>query len=246
MAKMIDIEAVKPVSAYLAEPKGTAKAAILVVHEIWGLVDHVKDVADRFAEAGYIALAPELIDNAKFNSEEIANIQSSLFDPEKRNNVQTHLRELMAPVNEPDFADITIKRLSACFDYLYNLPAAYQKVAIIGFCFGGTYSFSLAVHEPRLLIALPFYGHSHHTVTELKQIKCPVRAYFGANDERLMAGLDDLTDRMKQAGVDFKAKVYQDTAHAFFNDSNPYAYNEPAAKDAWILVQTELDKVLNK
>lgn len=232
MPEMIEVAAQQPVKAYLTRPDGEAKGAVIVIHEVWGLNDHVKSVADRYAAEGYVALAPDLLSDT-IDTEAIAGLQVELFNPEKRNEVQPELRKHMTPMQNPEFGAETTERLKACFDYLYELPEARQKVAINGFCFGGTYSFNLAVVEPRLKIALPFYGHSDHSVEELKKISCPVYLFLGERDERLVAGLPGLTERMQEAGVDFHSKVYPDCGHAFFNDTNPYAYDEAAAQDAW-------------
>ncbi|HUD06570.1 MAG TPA: dienelactone hydrolase family protein [Candidatus Saccharimonadales bacterium] len=244
MGKLIKIEADKSISCYLAEPETQPRGAIIVIHEVWGLVDHIKSVADRLAQEGFVALAPSLLEHSDFDSAAITKLQEALFDPEKRNSVQPELRKLMAPSQEPDFGELTIKRVKACFDYLYKQPEVNGKVAVIGFCFGGTYSFSLAVAEPRLALALPFYGHTDQAVDELREIKCPIRAFYGENDERLMSGLPDLTERMKEAGVNFVSKVYPNCGHAFFNDSNRFAYNEAAAEDAWVKVKSELGQVM--
>jgi carboxymethylenebutenolidase len=245
MGNMIEVNADEVVDAYLAMPDSTPKGAIIVIHEVWGLMDHIKSIAHRFAKEGYIALAPELLKVLDLKSDEATKLQQDLFNPETRNNVQPRLRELMAPIQEPEFGEKTAGRIKACFDYLYNLPEANKSVAIIGYCFGGTYSFALATKEPRLKIALPFYGHSDQPVEELKNIKCPVRAFYGENDENLMSKLPDLKQRMADAGVDFESKVYPDAGHAFFNDSNPYAYNEAAAKDAWTLVKEDLSSAMS-
>ncbi|HUC88124.1 MAG TPA: dienelactone hydrolase family protein [Candidatus Binatia bacterium] len=246
MGKMIDISADKSIEAYLASPAEGAKGAIIVIHEVWGLTGHIKSVADRYASEGYIALAPGLLSNSVFDSKKVAELQKAIFDPARRNSVQPELRQLMAPMQEPDFGELTVSRLQACFDYLYKLPEAHQKVAVNGFCFGGTYSFSLAIVQPKIVIALPFYGHSDQPVDELKNITCPVHAFFGQNDERLISQLPDLKKRMKAAGVDFTAKAYPNCGHAFFNDSNPLAHNKAAATDAWATVLSLLSEVMNR
>ena len=146
-------------------------------------------------------------------------------------------------MREPEFGRVTIERLRSVFDYIYDFEETKQKIAVIGFCFGGSYSYSLSTIEPRLKLALPFYGHADQSVEELSKIKCPVRAFYGENDYRLIEGLVDLKERMKEAGVDYKVKVYKDSGHAFFNDSNSKAYNKEAATDAWNEVITELDKL---
>lgn len=245
MGKMIEINADIATPAYLATPKVEPKGAIIVIHEVWGLVDHIQSIADRYAAEGYIALAPSLLDNSTFDSKKVAELQAAIFDPVKRNTVQPELRKLMAPMQEPEFGEITVSRLQNCFDYLYKLPEVHQKVGVTGFCFGGSYSFSLATVEPRLIIALPFYGHSDQPVDVLKNITCPVHAFFGQDDERLISGLPDLEKRMKEAKVDFTAKVYPDCGHAFFNDSNPLAYNQAAADDAWTTVLGLLSEAMS-
>jgi carboxymethylenebutenolidase len=243
MGKMIQIKADKAIDAYEAVPVGEAKGAVIVIHEVWGLTDHIKSIADRFAESGWLAVAPELLDVLDFKSGEIAELQASIFDPKRRNAVQPRMRELMAPMQEPGFGQLTTDRLKACFDYLYDQPESKQTVAVSGFCFGGSYSFALAVAEPRLKLALPFYGHADQPAEELSKIACPVRLFLGQNDERLISQLPGLEQRMAEAKVDFQAKVYPDCGHAFFNDSNPLAYNQSAATDAWQKVQAELAKV---
>jgi carboxymethylenebutenolidase len=234
MAKtMITIPSQPVTPAWLSRPDGEAKGGVIVIHEVWGLTDHIKSVADRFATAGYLALAPDLFSETEVDTGAMEGLQEALFDPEQRNQIQPELRKLMTPLQKPEFGATVTTRLQACFEYLYNLPEAHQRVAVVGFCFGGTYSFSLAVEEPRLKLAVPFYGHSDDTADELKHITCPIRAFYGEQDERLFSGLPDLTAKMKAAGVDFEAKVYPACGHAFFNDSNPHAYNPEAAQDAW-------------
>jgi carboxymethylenebutenolidase len=245
MGKMIEVQSDRVVNAYLAEPSGEPKGGIIVIQEVWGLDDHIKTVVDRFAAEGYVALAPSFFELDDVSSEEITKLKTDLFDEVKRVAIQPRLRELTAPMHDPEFGKLTTTRLRACFDYLYDLPSTNQKVAVIGFCFGGTYSYGLAVVEPRLKIALPFYGHSDHSVEELRGITCPIRAFYGQNDQGLIDGLDDLKSRMAQAGVDYKAKVYPDCGHAFFNDSNPVVYNQAAAEDAWAIVKSELASVMS-
>lgn len=231
---MIEIKSDPALRAYLAKPDDGARGGVILIHEVWGLVDHTKDVAERIAGEGYVVLAPDLLSDA-LDVKTLGGLQEGLFDPARRNQIQPQLRQLMAPMNSPEFGQRTLTRLKACFNYLYDLPEVRQKVAVIGYCFGGSYSFTLAVNEPRLKLAVPFYGNCDYSVSELKQITCPVRAFYGQNDAGIVPQLPDLKKRMKEAGVDFRAKVYPICGHAFFNDTNRFAYNEAAAKDAWQL-----------
>jgi carboxymethylenebutenolidase len=174
---MLEISASnEAVPAYLAEPTGDVKGGIIVIHEIWALNDHTKSIADRFAAEGYLALAPNLLTVLDI-TEHAAQLQADLFNPEKRNEAQPKIRAMMAPIQEPGFAEKTITNVKACFDFLYDKPETKQRVAVNGYCFGGSYSYSLAINEPRLKAAIPFYGHVSTDVDELKKITCPLRAF---------------------------------------------------------------------
>src|SRR5665213_195312 len=163
---------------YLVHPEGPVKGALIVIHEVWGLTDHIKSIADRLAKEGYIALAPDLFSGNGIDIEALSGLQSQLFDPEKRAAVQPKLRELMAPIQAPEFGAITLDKTQVCFDYLENLDGINGRVGITGFCFGGSYSFSLAVHQPKLKVSIPFYGHADFSVDELKNISCPILAFY--------------------------------------------------------------------
>lgn len=243
MGKMINVTADLSLPAYLATPEGKPKGGVLVIHEVWGLTDHIQSVADRVAAAGYVALAPDLLGRANVDLNQLRELQEGLFDPERRNAVQPRLRELMTPLQNPEFGAATAARLRQCFDYLYTMPETQQRVSVLGFCFGGTYSFTLATLEPRLVAAIAYYGHADQTVEDLQHITCPVLAFYGERDEALVSKLPDLIDRMEQAGIDFQCKVYPGCGHAFFNDTNKFAYNEQAASDAWQLTLALQERV---
>lgn len=223
----------KKFPVYVTEPTGPVKGGLIVVHEVWGLVDHIKRVADRFAAESYLVVAPDLLSDTKMDEQVGVKLQHDLFDPQTRNQAQPAMREFMAPLNAPGFADETIAKLKVCFDYLFDQAQTHQQVAVAGFCFGGTYSFSLAVAEPRLKAVVPFYGHADYGVDQLKHISCPILAFYGQQDKGLMDGLDTLKNNMQEANVDFTTQVYPDCGHAFFNDTNIFAYNQTAATDAW-------------
>lgn len=222
-----------PFEVYEARPAGKIKGGLIVIEEVWGLTDHIKNIADRFAAEGYYVVSPELLSETHIK-EHADTLMLDLFNPEKRNEAQPKLRELMAPMREPDFGEKTLARAKACFDHLYDKPETRQWVAVTGFCFGGSYSFALATAEPRLKAAVPFYGHANlEDPAALQRIACPILAFYGEKDENLMKSLPELKDKLAAAGVDFTAQVYSGCGHAFFNDTNPFAYNEAAAKDAW-------------
>jgi len=231
MGKIINIDVSgQALEVYESAPAGDIKGGLIVIEEVWGLTDHIKSVADRFAAEGYYVLSPELLGETHIK-EHAAELMLDLFNPEKRNEAQPKLRQLMTPMQEPDFGKKTLERVKTCFDYLFDKPETKQWVAVAGFCFGGSYSFALAAAEPRLKAAVPFYGHAD--VENTKQIKCPVLAFYGEKDENLMKDLPALQQAMQTADVEFTAQVYPGCGHAFFNDTNPFAYHETAAADAW-------------
>ncbi len=219
---------------YISKPSGDVKGGLILIHEVWGMNDHIRDVAERYSKEGYLVYAPDLVSDTGIEELITVQLQQDLFNPEKRNQVQPKLRELMAPIQSPDFAKKTVASLKKIFEQLYNESVTNQKVAVIGFCFGGTYSYNLAVVEPRLQAAIPYYGHCDQPAEKLRSIQAPILSFYGQNDVALVSSLPDLENRMHNAEVDFSYKVYPDCGHAFFNDSNPYAYNENAAKDSWI------------
>ncbi|WP_427015705.1 dienelactone hydrolase family protein [Pseudarthrobacter sp. P1] len=209
------------------------KGGLIVLHEVWGLVDHTKDVADRFAAEGYLVVAPDLLGGVGPAPKLVAELQGKMHDPKTRAEIQPQLRELMAPMQAPGFGEKTLAGVRACFDYLSGIDAVAGLIGITGFCFGGSYSFSLAVAEPRLKAAVPFYGHGDFTPEQLRGITAPILAFYGEKDERLMSSLPALRSAMAEAGVDFTAVVYPDASHAFFNDTNEWTYREEDSDDAW-------------
>ncbi|MBG6224566.1 carboxymethylenebutenolidase [Arthrobacter sp. CAN_A2] len=224
-----------PLSAYVARPDGPVRGGLVLIHEVWGLVSHTRDVADRFAREGYVVVAPDLLADQGITEETTAGLGEALFGPDEaaRNEAQPKLRALLAPLQNPEFGVLTTERVRACFTFLHDDAEVAGRVGITGFCFGGTYSFSLAVHEPRLLACAPFYGHADFSGEELSRITAPVLAFYGDEDGGLIAGLPALETAMAEAGVDFTAVVYPGAGHAFFNDSNRFAYRAEAAEDAW-------------
>ena len=138
MGKMIDIET--SFKGYLAEPDGNVRGGVIVIHEVWGLVDQTKSVADRLAAEGYVALAPDLLSDTEIAEAATPAMQEALFDPERRNGVQTQLRQLMAPMMAPEFGARTLAKVRHTFDALYDLDGVDGRVAVWGFCFGGTYT----------------------------------------------------------------------------------------------------------
>jgi len=231
MAHLIELPVV---SAYVAEPEGQPRGALVLIHEIWGLVDHIRDVADRFAAQGYLVIAPDILSNAGVSPEVGDELQRLVFhsDEQTRTDAQPVLREKLAASNAPEYAAWAVAALSTAVDYLEAQPGVDGRIAVLGFCFGGGYSFALAAADPRVRAAVPFYGYPPEP-TSVATIGCPVLAFYGDNDERLMSSLPALTAGMADAGVAFTAQTYEGAGHAFFNDTNSITYVPDAAADSF-------------
>ncbi|WP_258068787.1 dienelactone hydrolase family protein [Arthrobacter sp. N199823] len=245
MGTMIDfVAAGQGFQGYRSEPQGQARGAVLVIHEIWGLNPHTRDIADRFAAAGYLAVAPDLMGLAGLDAVLLAELGERRADPAARAEVQPLIREATAPMNSPEMAARTKAGVAAVFDYLNATSEGMDRTAVVGFCFGGTYAFSLAAAEPRLAAAVPFYGHANYSPEDLASISCPILAFYGANDTALMDALPELTAKMHQAHVDFRPTVFPEAGHAFFNDTNATVYREGPALAAWSMTLEFLEQEL--
>jgi carboxymethylenebutenolidase len=228
------------IPAYLIEPEAGSKKGIILIHEVWGLNANMRSLSDRLSAEGYMVLAPDLIAHTGITEKVDQSILARLPDPATKDEAQKELRAALAPISTPEFGRETTERLMLCYDYLKN-EMKCKQVAVMGFCFGGTYSFHLAAHAP-LAGALPFYGHAPKA-DELKNISCPVLAFYGEKDTNLVSDLPRLANDMEELGKDFSYKVYPDTGHAFMNDTNPTTYVKSSADDAWQMSLKFLKKV---
>jgi carboxymethylenebutenolidase len=222
------------IPAYRADPAGEPRGGVLVIHEIWGLADHIKDVADRFAAEGYLAVAPDILSNAGVPPELGAELQRLMQSPDERERTeaQPRMREALSVSRSPDYAEWAVMVLTQVVDYLAVQHGVDDRIAVVGFCFGGTYTYAVAAEDTRVRAAVPFYGAAPEFAT-LADIRARVLAFYGERDERITSGLPALRDAMADAGVDFTPLVYPGTAHAFFNDTSPSRYDGDAAADAW-------------
>jgi len=237
MGKMIIISRdQKNIPAYLVEPEKAGKyPAIILIHEVWGLNDHIKDVANRLSQVGYVVIAPDLLVDTGIYDHLNDQLMKRMFDPdpEIHNDAQKELRFAMAPTQSPTFAEETIKSIQTVFDYVRLLQSTTNKTGIIGYCFGGSYAYAFAVKQPLLSAVIPFYGYSDHSQDDIEKITAPVLAFYGEKDSALINALPGLIDKMNKANKQFKHKIYPNTGHAFFNDTNSMSYNKAAADDAW-------------
>ena len=232
MQKEINIDGVP---AYHAYPDDREKhPGLIIIHEIWGLDSHIKDVADRFANEGYLVIAPDLFHDIIFEEKIDHKLLDEMRDPKTKDEAQKKMRTIMAPINDPSYAGKALADLEKCVKYLVeDKHVTTETVGVLGFCFGGTYTLALAALDNRIQAAISFYGHPLKE-DKIKDLNCPVLAFYGDQDKNLMDSLPLFKELMEKNQKDFTTVVYPNTGHAFFNDTNERMYNKDAAKDAWI------------
>ena len=202
----------KNTKGFLAKPKEAGRyPAILVIHEIWGLVDHIKDVANRLALEGYAALAVDL-----FEEKTVSKLEEGRA-----------LREKLT--EEKILGD-----LNGASNYLRTLGYVNQsRIGSVGFCMGGGLSLLLACHNRELAAAVIFYGRNPSPIDLVKNLNCPILGnYAGADLAITESDINLLKQTLTKYGKDFDIKVYPGAPHAFFNDTKE-SYRPDAAKDSW-------------
>jgi carboxymethylenebutenolidase len=221
----------REVACYVGYPEVSVPAtAIVVIHDIWGMSDWARGIVDDFAEAGYIAIAPDLLWGAKpkggtaeFRSDEIPLAMRAL--PE----------------------DQVTADLAAAVAYAAKLPSGNGKVVVVGFCWGGSESFRFATHSRALAAAMVFYGDAPDDAAALARIACPVLGFYAENDARINATVPATTRDMKAAGKAYEPVFYPGAGHGFMKAGQApppaadadrktherYAANRQAREAAW-------------
>lgn len=220
-------------SAYVARPDGEPRGGLVLIHEIWGLTAHIRDVADRFAGEGYVVIAPDILSHAGVApalGEELFALMNSQ-DEEARTAGQPRMREALSAAHAPEYAEWATAALRAAVDWLDAQPGVDGRIGTVGYCFGGTYAFLLASADDRVRAVVPFYGTAPDA-ERMRSIAAPVLALYGGQDAALMDALPTVRQSMTAAGVEFTPVVYDGAAHAFFNDTGA-RYDAEAAADAW-------------
>ncbi len=204
---------------------------LLLIHEIWGLDAHIRDVADRLSREGYIVLAPDLFAGTPIQGAVDPQLFQDMLDPEKRDEAQKKMRAALAPMQAPGFGKAMQAKMRACYEHLRKEPSV-SDIGVLGFCFGGTYSFATTAMIPDIKACVPFYGQPPNA-ERIAAIQCPVLAFYGEQDTALIETLPTLKEEMQKQGKQFEAVVYPNAGHAFFNDTNTRRYQKQAAEDAW-------------
>jgi carboxymethylenebutenolidase len=211
----------REVGAYIAYPEVSNKAtAVVVIHEIFGLSDWARSVTDELAEAGYIAIAPDLLWGT---------------GPKGGGTSELNSTEIGQKINALPAAQVTAD-LNACVDYLKKLPACNGKVAVTGYCYGGGQSFRFATNNSDLKAAFVFYGTGPTDPAALARIACPVYGFYAGNDARVTSTTEKTKELMKAASKSYEVNVYEGAGHGFMRAGEappPDASADQKAKDSY-------------
>lgn len=198
---------------YLARPSDeSGSSVILVCHENRGLTPHIQDVTRRFAKAGYVGLAIDLL-SRQGGSAAVgeSNVPGALGN--------------MPP-------DQFVEDFKSGWRYLQGQPFAdADRVGMTGFCFGGGVTWQVATQMPELLAAVPFYG-PHPLPSDVPNINAAVLAIYGEQDNRINSGIPAIEEAMLANNKIYEKMIYPNADHAFHNDTGS-RYNAESAQDAW-------------
>jgi len=197
---------------YLAMPDDAAKhPAVVVIQEWWGLVPHIKEVAERFAREGFVALAPDLYHG------------QAASEPDEARKLAMGLDRVRA-----------VAEIAAAAKYVKSLDAvAPKKIGAVGWCMGGGLALSTAAETSELAAAIAFYGRPLDK-GDVAKLRVPVLGLYGELDQGIpVAAVREFEEELKKGGVEHEIHVYPGAQHAFFNDTRPQIYKADAAQDAW-------------
>ncbi len=188
----------RTVKAFLAFPEVKEKApAVIVIHEIFGLTEWAKSLADELAAAGYIAIAPDLLSEPGKDTQSYSDKEAAI--------------KVVSALQDPQIA----ADLDAAAAYLSKLPACNGMIAVTGFCWGGGKSFAYANHNPHLKAAFVFYGTGPQSNVEAEKIACPVYGFYAEEDARVDATIPKTKEIMSSLGKTYEPVTYPGAGHGF-------------------------------
>jgi carboxymethylenebutenolidase len=206
------------VLAWVVYPERSDEAPVVVViHEIYGLSDWIRGVADQLAAEGFIAIAPDLLSGK---------------GPEGGGTESVDRQGAIALVRALDAGDVK-QRLDAAAEYAMSLPAGRSGFAVIGFCWGGSTSFRYATMQPNLGAAVVFYGSSPADEA-LATVHAPVLGLYGGDDARVNATIPAAEEEMERLGKRYEYEIYEGAGHGFLRQqSGREGANMRATEQAW-------------
>lgn len=197
---------------WFAKPASGKGPAVVVIQEWWGLVPHIKDVTERLAKEGFVALAPDLYHGKTTTSPDEAGRLLMEMDAERAGG-----------------------EIAAAGAYLLNRPECASKIfGVVGFCMGGALAQYAATSNPSVGAAVSFYGGFKKVPIRWENLSGPILLFYGEMDDGVPASeAKPLEDKLKALGKNVETIIFRGAPHAFFNDTRPGIYREECAKDAW-------------
>ena len=196
----------REVNSFVVYPENKNKAtAVIVIHEIFGLSDWIQSLTDQLAEAGYVAIAPDLLSGMGPDGGGTTSLD--------RTAIGQKIRDLPA-------AQVTAD-LNAVADYIAKVPASNGKVVVGGYCWGGSQTFRYATNNPNIKAAFVFYGSAPAAADgtpdkgALAKIKAPVYGFYASNDARINATLPKTAEAMTELKKTFEPVTYENSGHGF-------------------------------
>ena len=228
-AEMLTISGSGPLYAYQARPRDFSKRypAVLVIHENQGITDYIKDVTRRVAKAGYVGIAVDLLSRQGGTSQ--------FPDP----------ASAMAAYNRTTTEERRADMLSALLTIQSQSYVQGDRLGVVGFCAGGGNVLDLAANTDQLSAAVVFYGFAPNPIDPLANITAPLLGIFPELDKATTGSLPALMNILLTGNKRYALHVYENTNHAFHNDTSP-RYDPTAACDAWSKTLTFFDEHLNR
>ena len=195
----ITTESGREVNAFIVFPEIKKNAtSVIIIHEIFGLTDWIRQVGDELAKAGFVAICPDFLSGMGPNGGDTDSFGGD--------NVRRAIRDL-----DPDQITTDLKAVTK---YVRALPSTTDTVAVSGFCWGGAQSFRFATNDDSLKAALVFYGSPPDTAA-LGKITCPVYGFYGENDNRINSTIESTKAAAGPAGVTYEPVIYSGVGHGF-------------------------------
>ncbi|MGQ8336563.1 dienelactone hydrolase family protein [Sunxiuqinia sp. A32] len=222
----------REVSCFIAFPEISGKATVvIVIHENRGLTDWVRSFADQIAQAGYIAIAPDLLSDFSEAHQKTSDFPTS-----------DEARNAIYQLN----ADQVKNDLNAVQAYATNIKASNGKTVSIGFCWGGSQSFQFATYNNQLKAAMVFYGSAPDDESQIAEINAPVYGFYGGDDARINAGIADTEESMKKFGKFYEYEIYEGAGHAYMrrgDDPADESPNKTARNESWVRLKRILEGI---
>lgn len=212
------------VDGYFAAPETLGKSpGVVVLQEWWGLVPHIKDVADRFAREGYVALAPDLYHG------------KTAHEPDEANKLMLDMKR-----------DVAARDMKEAVQYVRLHPMCTGTVGVVGFCLGGGLALLAACGDSLVRACVDFYGVLPGGQPSCEQLNAPVLGLFGENDPWVpREAVEQLEQELRAMHKTVETVVYKGASHAFFNDTGD-SYDPDSAADAWRRTLAWFDRYLHQ